>query len=74
MINLPIFYDHNIADQSRGTLLQWKSNNYLGGIGTKAGGLGATRQSSIRGLPQGAILSLLYNIFDGKGTSFMYLP
>ena len=43
MINLPIFYDH-IADQSCGTLMQWKSNNYLGGIGTKAGGLGATRQ------------------------------
>ena len=43
MINLPIFYD-NIADQSCGTLIQWKSNNNLGGIGTKAGGLGATRQ------------------------------
>ena len=43
MNNLPIFND-NIADQSYGTLIQWKSNNYLGGIGTKAGGLGATRQ------------------------------
>ena len=73
MINLPIFYD-NIADQSCGTLIQWKSNNYLGVISTKAGGLGATRQQFIWGLPQGPILSLLYNIFDGKGTSFMYLP
>ena len=43
MINLPIFYD-NITDQSCGTLIQWKSNNYLGVISTKAGGLVATRQ------------------------------
>ena len=42
-ISLPIFYD-NIVDHSCGTLIQWKRNNYLGGIGTKAGGLGATRQ------------------------------
>ena len=43
LISLPIFYD-NIVDHSCGTLIQWKRNNYLGGIGTKAGGLRATRQ------------------------------
>ena len=42
-------------------------------MGTKAEGLGAT-VIFIWGLPHGSTLSLLYNIIDEKGTSFMYLP